>query len=242
MSPDAVRAAMRLPPDADVDRRVPKNAFMEQIKGLADRKQFDAVVERMDWLATLSPGTVGVAAGQGDHAPIEEVQVMSLTARRDVPRRLLQVIHAALPYPLVLLTMSPSAEACVWSVLPGYRSAGQLVSIPMLPDPATSGFAASIDLARLPRADLGLLYDGLVERSQAVVAARLSGSGFRLPANADEAQARVAALADYAKADAAYRTIRSALSKEKRLAQAVELGEKARQAKHALDDATGRLR
>lgn len=237
MTPSDFRAAMRLPASANVDRWVPKNAFMEQMKGVSDRKQFDLAVERLDWLATLSPGSVGVATATVGERQVEEVQLFALTARREPTQRLLQIIHQTLPYPLVLLTHWPDATAARLSLLPSYRPQADLLRVDLLPGEAEVALGRSVALDGLPRADLAVLYDSLVERAQALWASQLSDGPFRLPANAAQAAERVAALDTYLQAEANYRALKSAAAKEKRLAQAVELGAKARAAKIALDAA-----
>lgn len=242
MMPAAFRTALRLPSKAEVDRRVPKNAFMEQIKGQADRKAFDAAVERLDWLATLSPASVGVASANVDGSVVEEVQVFALVVRQEPVKRLLQVIHQALPYPLVMVTQWPGATAARLSLWPRYRADGDMLLIDLAASEATDAFAASIELARLPRADLALLYDGLVERAQALWSSRVAQAPFRLPTTAEEAAQRKAALAGYLVAEAEWRRLKAAARAEKRLARAVELGDKAARAKLAMDRAAEALR
>lgn len=241
MSVETVRAALNLPPAATVDRWVPKSTFMEQIAGPADRKQFDQAVERLDWLAALAPGTVGVATATMGEVAVEEVQLFTLTLRREPTRRLLQVVHQALPYPLVTVSHWPGAAAPRLSLWARYRPAS-LIAIDLADGPAAAGLIASLDLARLPRTDLAALYDGLVERAEALWASQLSGGPFRLAATAEAASARTQGIAAYLAAEAEWRRIKALAKREKRLAQAVELGDKARQAKAAMDAAAAALR
>lgn len=231
-----IRDALHLPSKADVDRRIPKNAFMEQMKGATDRKAFDAVVERLDWCATLSPGSVGVSAWTSEDSSVHELQLLALTARKEPPPRLLHVIHSTIPHPVMLVSQWPDGGLAV-SWLARFQADRGLFTVNLPPSALPHAFLASLDLACLPRTDLAALYLGLIERGQALWAAQISGGAFRLPANADDAVQRVQALANYTEAEAHYRRIKSAAAREKRLAHAVELGNKARQAKIALDHA-----
>lgn len=241
MTPDDFRQALALPAAADVDRRVPKNAFMEQIKGTTDRKQFDQIVERIDWLATLAPGTIGVSAAVVDGQAVEEVQLFAATFRREPTKRLLQVIHQTLPYPLILLCRWADQPHARLSLLPGYRP-DDGIAIDLVLNERTEAFPASLDLSRLPRTDLAALYDGLVERAQALWASDITGANFRVPATGSDASTRKEALAAYLTAEAEWRKLKAQVRNEKRLAQAVELGDKARRAKLAMDEAAKGLR
>lgn len=235
-----IRDALHLPAKADVDRRIPKSAFMEQMKGATDRKTFDAIVERLDWCATLSPGSIGVSAWTSEDRSVNELQLLALTARKEPPQRLLHVIHATVPHPVMLVSQWPDGGLAV-SWLARFEAEAGLFAISVAHAAGRDAFLASLDLAHLPRTDLAALYRGLIERGQALWAAHISGGPFRLPANADEAAQRVQALANYIEAEAHYRRIKSAAAREKRLAHAVELGNKARLAKIALDHATKAL-
>lgn len=241
MTPEAVRLAFNLPPAAAVDRRVPKNAFMEQIAGAADRKQFDQMVERLDWLAALAPATIGVATATIGEVVVEEVQLFALTLRKEATRRLLQVVHQTVPYPLIMVSHWPGASASRISLWARHRS-DPAVTLDLATGPETSAFLAALDLARLPRTDLGALYDGLIERAQALWASQLSGGPFRLPASVEDALARQQAIAAYLEAEAEWRRLKALAKGEKRLARAVELGEKASQAKAAMECAAEALR
>lgn len=241
MTPSDFRKALHLPPSADVDRRVPKNAFLEQIKGTAVRKLFDTTVERLDWLATLSPASIGVATAGFDSGAVEELLLFTLSARNEPTQRLLQVIHQSLPYPLLLVTHWPHGAAARLSLLPRYRPSPALHTIDLVPCPATSAFGDAIALAALPSANLATLYDGIIERVQALLASQISASPFRLTANAEQAKQRASALEAFAKAEAEYRSLKAAATREKRLARAVELGAMTAKAKKSMELTKGEL-
>lgn len=235
MTPSDFREALRLPQSANVDRRVPKNAFLEQIKGTGDRKLFDTTVERMDWLATLSPASIGVATASFDSGAVEELLLFTLSARKEPTQRLLQVIHQSMPYPLLLVTHWPHGAATRLSLLPRYAHSAALITSDLVPCPTTSAFGDALALAGLPSTNLAVLYDGLIERVQALLASQISDSPFRLAANAEQAKQRTSALEAFAKAETEYRSLKAAAAKEKRLARAVELGAMTAKAKISME-------
>lgn len=241
MTVEAVRLALNLPAAAAVDRWVPKNAFMEQIAGAADRKQFDLMVERLDWLAALAPATIGVATATVGEAVVEEVQLFALTLRKEATRRLLQVVHQTVPYPIVMVSHWPGGSAPRLSLWARHRS-DPVIALDLTIKPETEAFLSALNLASLPHTDLAALYDGLIERAHALRASQLSGGLFRLPASAEEALARQQAISAYLDAEAEWRRLKALAKAEKRLARAVELGDKARQAKAAMSAAATALR
>ena len=236
---DLIVGAMGLPPAGRVDRRVPKTVLSEHgASSAAQRKMIDRTVERLDWLATLSPATAGVAARTDGERPVSEIQLLALTARGVPTQALLTIIHRAIPYPLILLSRLLSGAVRV-SLAP-LRNAERLhermvverlIVAPDLTAPLDApaeAFVSSLYIGTLPQADLGALYEGLVQRVEALAAARLSGTGFKLPSDAAAAATRRDNLAQYSQLETAWIAARAAARKEKRLAHQVALAEQAR--------------
>jgi hypothetical protein len=244
--------AMALPSASRVDRRIPKTVLSEHgASTAAQRKLIDGTVERLDWLATLSPATVGIAAGTDEERPVPEVQLLMLAARAEPTQTLLTIIHRAIPYALILLTRLPSGGVRV-SLAP-LRSAERLhermvverlVVAPDLTAPLDApaeAFVASLYVGGLPQADLGAVYEGLVQRVEALTAARLSGTGFRLSGDAAAAAARRDDLARHSQLETAWIAARASARKEKRLAHQVALAEQARALEKELKALASRL-
>lgn len=230
---------MALPPAGRIDRRIPKTVLSEHgASTAAQRKLIDGTVERFDWLATLSPATVGIAAGTDEERPVPEVQLLMLTARAEPTQSLLTIIHRAIPYPLILLTRLPSGgvRISLAPLRPAERLhermvVERLVVAPDLAPPLdTSGdaFVRSLYIGGLPQVDLGALYEGLVQRVETLAVARLSRTGFRLPKDKAAAAARRDDLARYSELETAWIAARAAARREKRLAHQVALAEQAR--------------
>ena len=246
-----VRAALALPPGSAPARRIPKSVLAEH-GGLttADRKLLERTVERLDWLATLSPATIGVAASDDPEHPVAAVQVLALTARAEPARRLLLAVHRTIPVPVLLLSTYDGALHL--SLAPLRRAervadrmvVERLVLAPPLREPldaAGQAFLASLALPGLPRTTLGALHDGLMWRVEALQAARAAGVPFSLPLDAAAAAARRIRLAEHAALDAEWLVTRAAARAEGRLARQVELAEAARRIKLRLDAITAAL-
>lgn len=242
MNPDALVEAFNLPDKARVRRWIQKKALSEQVTGTQDRKLIEARIERLDWLATLSPATIGVAAQSCEADVVSEIQLLALSVRKEPSRRLLDVIHRAIPYPVVLTSTWPGGAMPRLSLMARHHLMVSSFALDLDHSPACLAFLASLDLALLPRSGLAALYDGVAERAEALWAARICGGAFRLAQGGDEAQQRSTAIEAYRIAETLWRSKRSTAKAEKRLARAVALGEEVRQAKAAMEVAAAALR
>jgi hypothetical protein len=110
----AVYAALGLPAEVAVDERVPKKVLLEQVVLPApDRRLVQDGLEELRFLATLKPSLCGVAAYHAPTVPasandidVIEVVVVSARLRPATPastNRLLELLHRAIPYPMLLL-------------------------------------------------------------------------------------------------------------------------------------------
>lgn len=242
---DDVVAAFGLPDPPARPTRIHKVDLIDAGKPTAaDRKLIDAAIDRLDWIATLSPATTGVAAG----ATAPAIQLLTLTARLEPMARLLTLVHRAVPLPVVLVTAhGGGVRVSLAPLRPAERVEGvvveRLVVTPALEDrdAAASAFLASLSLGGLPRVDLAVLYEALVQRVEALVAATKAAAPFRLPATADEARARRAALAAYDAAAADYARARAAARAEKSLGRQVTLADAAALVKERLEAAAAAL-
>ncbi|MAQ30674.1 MAG: hypothetical protein CL950_12035 [Erythrobacter sp.] len=250
VTPQDIRDALALPPGGAAARRLPKDVLAEHgAANAADRKVIDKVIERLDWWATLSPATIGVAAGTDNERPVPAIQLLALTAREQPTQRLLSMVHRSIPVPIILLTQLPGNVGTRVSVAPLRRAerigdkmvVERLVVSPDLTDKgseATKAFIAGLALPQLPQVSLSALYAGLVERLEALEVAALTGSPYRL---VDDPEARRDALGRYKEADAEWISARAAAKKEKSLAQQVTLGNQARKLKEERDRILGEL-
>jgi hypothetical protein len=246
ITPADIRDALALPPMSAPSRRLPKSVLAQHgAANSADRKLIDSAIERLDWWATLSAGTVGITAGMDDERPVPAIQLLAMAARTEPSQRLLTLIHRAIPVPIILATALPGNVGTWLSLAPLRRAeriadqmvVERLVVVPDLtaPDePVTAAFLASLALPALPQTNLAALYTALIERAETLEAARLSRSPFLLPVNEEAAASRRDVLAQYAAAHAEWLTVRGAARREKRLADQVALGSQAQLLKERL--------
>ena len=228
--------ALRLPSTARVDRRIPKTALIEPgATRAADKKLVEEGIARLDWLAELSPATTGIPPRADPPAPA--VNILLLAPQGEPKLRLLEVIHRAIPAPVLLVTVGAEARLSL-AVRRQGADGHSLVMDPLLRSPPFEGVVAEAFLASLgsvPRLDLGLFYDGLIERVEAWEAAVVAGAPFRIAASRAEAEARRLALARWRAAEAEWKAAAAAAKQEKRLGHAVALGEVARQKRQVRD-------
>jgi len=102
-------AALGLPPDAHVGRRVPKKLLIDNgAPTTADKRAINDGVEELIWLAVLKPNTIGVPDYRDDVREYLEIAVLQLILRAGAKMpRLIALTHRAVPYPVLLLVAQP---------------------------------------------------------------------------------------------------------------------------------------
>ncbi len=253
ITPADIRAALALPSMSAPARRLPKDVLAQHgAANSADRKLIGSAIERLDWWATLSPGTIGVAAGTDDERPVPAIQLLAMTARIEPTQRLLTLIHRAIPAPIILATALPGNAGTRLSLAllrRAERIADQMVveRLVIAPDvgdkedPASAAFLASLALPGLPQTTLAAVYGALVERAEALAIARIVEAPFQLSPDAASAESRRAALARYGQAEAEWFAARAAARRETGLARQVALGIQVRMLKDRLQTIVGEL-
>jgi hypothetical protein len=253
ITPADVRAALALPPTQALARRLPKDVLAQHgAANAADRKLIDGAIERLDWWATLSPATIGVAAGTDTERPVPAIQLLALTARDEPTQRLLTLIHRAIPVPVILLTALPRDAGTRITLAPLRRAeriadqmvVERLVVAPDISSPgedASADFLSSLALPALPRTTLAAIYDALIERAEALRVSRIVDTPFLLPQDAEAAAVRREALARYAAVESDWLAARTTARREKRLAEQVVLGNQARELKDTMQAIAGEL-
>jgi len=226
--------ALALPPDARVDHRVPKKLLTEQgAPTAADKRQIQDGIEELLWVAALKPTNIAVPAFRDDVREYLEIAVLTATLRAGAkPARLVELIHRAIPYPLVLVaahgdTVSLSLAHKRWS----QGETGKVViedvhrTAPFRPDTPTAqeaSFLASLAVSSLPSRDLFALYQGWLDRVAALEAARITGT-FAPPDSAGRASALRDGLDTHARLQRDLALLRAKAGKGKQLNRRVEL-------------------
>ena len=241
MTPDALIAAFALPA-GPTPRRVPKASLSDHAPTAADRRLIDKALVRLDWVAGLTPAGVGVPAGEADGLTIDTVNLLAATTRGAMPQRLAEIIHRAIPKPVILIHTDESGGTVSLSLAPkraAEREAGRVVTIEVHDSgpltPIDAGFVETLALSTLPTRDLAALYAGLIERMEALAAARIAGRAFRLAASVQEAAKWRDAMRECCTLNAEIAAMSAVIQKEQQLARRVEAGEAVRLAKISLD-------
>lgn len=217
MSIEAVINAFRLPPQALVAHRIPKKMLMENAATSAsDKRLLNDTLDEWWWQAALKPGTVGIAA----HGDVIELALVCAQLRPGASetqaRRLMQLIHRAIPYPVLLIAQGhePAPGGIVFSVAHKRASMGEAgkwvvaetadthAFDPALPTAAEAAFLSSLALDQLPRgmlANLATLYQCYADRITALAVAQVTGrfaTGTADGASTMESAAKAAAQRD----------------------------------------------
>lgn len=245
MTADDVIAALDLPAATRVDQRVPKKLFLENgASTAADRRAISEGVGECRWVAALKPHTIGVPAHSTPEREYLEIHVLRLTTPADAKTsRLTELVHRAVPYPLLLV--QERAAAVMLSAAHTRHSLGEagktvLEAPPVAVEvtappfaPYRAAFLAALPLALQPQASLHGLYGGWWDTLVALLAAGRSGRFF-LCATPVQAAARWQALGRCTAADGEIARIRAAAARETQVARQAELNHALRAARATL--------
>lgn len=235
MNGDALLAALDLPAGSRVDQRVPKKLLLDHgAPTAADKRNINDGIEELIWVAALKPTTIGVPAYRDDVREYLEIAVLRLTLRAAAARatRLVELVHRAVPYPLLLLTAQAdqsglSAAHIRWSQGEAGNTVleGDVVSAQYdggWDDERGAAFRDALALGGQPRATLYGLYQGWIDTLLALQAARVTGR-FAVATDPQHAAIRREALQECARLDAQIARLRASAARENQMARRVEL-------------------
>lgn len=234
MNGDTLIEALDLPAGSRVNQRVPKKLLLENgAPTAADKRFINDGIEELLWLAALKPTTIGVPAYRDDVREYLEIAVLRLTLQDAAKTaRLVELVHRAVPYPLLLLTEQGegaglSAAHKRWSQGEAGRTVleGDVVAAEWDPERDAErwpAFRDALALGRQPRTTLHALYQGWIDILLALQAARVTGA-FAVAADAAHAALRRDALQECARLDAEIARLRATAAKEKQMSRRVEL-------------------
>lgn len=242
-------SALGLPTSCRVDQRVPKKMLVENgAPTSADKRLINDAVEEIQWLAALKPNTVGVAEYRDDCREYLEVAVLCITMRsvssgnaaRSVHAaqqarpanvtRLAELVHRAVPYPVMLLLVTSQS---LFLSLAHKRWAqnevgkvvldGELFIVGLAPDLlAEHRFVQALALRRQPQVSLLAMYEGWIDCLIAWQAAQYTGT-FTTTATPAQGAARRNALRTCQRLEQESARLRALAAKEKQLAKQVDL-------------------
>jgi hypothetical protein len=233
-------AALELPSGCRVDQRVPKKMLVENgAPTAADKRLLNDAIEEFQWLAALKPNTIGVPEFRDEVREYLEIAVLCVTLRGRVDDqarkpanvvRLSELVHRAVPYPVVLILDAPQGLSL--SMVHKRRAQnekgkvvldGDVVSVTLADDvDASHPFGQAVALRSQPQASLMALYQGWMECAQALQAAWHTGT-FKVADTPENARVRRLALYDCERLEAEAARLRTQAANEKQLPRQVEL-------------------
>lgn len=242
----AIVDALGLPPDARVDARVPKKLLVEQgAPTSADKRAIQDGLDELQWLAACKPATIGVPSFADETREYFEIAVVASAFRPGAKAaRLIELIHRAIPYPVVLI--ASNVDGIVVSVAHkrhAQNEAGKVVIEPVVSatlscmeqlSPDEQAFMASLALAEQPRNDLFTLYEGWLARIEALNAARVTGS-FATTDNVTSIEQRRIALDEHARLSREVVRLKSRAARAKQISERVELNQKIKAIESAIE-------
>ena len=215
---------------------MPKKLLLEQGAPTAsDKRQIQDGIEELLWVAALKPNNIGVPAFRDDVREYLEIAVLTATLRDNAKStRLTELIHRAIPYPVVLVSVQADSRSASLSRTSGGRRAKRARSLSrkcaarlrcdsIRPRNAKTRFSSSLALSGLPRRDLYALYQGWLDRVTALEAATITGANLRYPKAPNAAAAQRDALATHARLQREIASLRARAEKEKQMNRRVEL-------------------
>lgn len=227
-------AALALPANTLVQQRIPKKLLLENGAPTAtDKRNIQDGIEEMSWIAALKPSNIGVAEVKSAEREYLEIAVVSACLRPQAKSaRLIELIHRAIPYPLVLIT---EQEGSITLSLADKRlsqaESGQVVleSLPITESFALDSdtqpekdFLASIALASQPSANLFTLYQGWLDRMSDLAAARVIGK-FAIAPDKSCSDAKRAAFEEYTTLTQEIAALRAQAEKETQLSRRADM-------------------
>lgn len=243
---DRIISALDLPPRARVDARVPKKMLVEQgAPTAADKRAIQDGIEEMQWVAALKPNTVAIPAFTDESHDYSEIAIIAAAFRPEARgARLTELIHRAIPYPVLLITTGSAGVAVSVAPKRAAQNEGDKVVVeriviagdidPRAPPVAERAFLESLALERQPFRDLSTVYGGWLARIEALVAARLSGS-YEIKDEGSLIDRRRAALEEHSRLAREVAQLRTQVARAKHISQRVDLNQKIKTIETAID-------
>jgi len=244
--------SLSLPAACRVDQRVPKKLLMENgAPTAADRRQIKDGIEQISWIAALKPTTIGIAAHRDDQREYLEIAVVAVTlsgagVRPAKMKRVSELIHRAIPYPVFLLlrseqglTLSLAHKRWAQNEAGKVVLDGDPISAALPADAPSVGvlaaFIEALALTNRPYRTLFDLYQHWTDSLVALLAARLTGT-FAEARTPERAAARRRALQDSDRLEREITRLQAQAGKERQLARQVELNRELKRLQSTLID------
>lgn len=242
MSLTVVLDALALPANAKVEQRIPKKLLVEQGAPTAgDKRQIQDGIEELQWVAALKPTNIAVPAFRDAEREYLEVAVLTVVFRRHAKvTRLTELIHRAIPYPVLLVSSFLDGDTDSIAVSVSHKrfaqnEAGKFVidevmtTEPVAVNAVTSdpakAFLESLALSKLSTRDMFALYQGWMDAIIGLTAATITGQ-FALPESPEQTNRMRESVAQHSQILNDLSLLRTQAVKEKQMNRLVELNTK----------------
>ncbi len=237
MSLDELIGAFTLPFSSRVDQRVPKKMLVDNgAPTAADKRLLSDAIEEVQWVAALKPSTIAVPEYRDDTREYLEIAVLTVEVRgtHGKPaqvRRLAELVHRAIPYPVLLVLVVPGQLLLTASHKRTSQNEpgkvvleGELTVATCTGDMAgaANDFLQALSMNRQSQADLLALYQGWIDCLTAWQAAQYSGT-FAPKATPEQAAVQREALRICQNLKTEIHRLRALAAKERQIAKQVEL-------------------
>lgn len=229
--------SFEFPEEVLVNRRISKKLLMEYGNfNSTDKRQVCEGIEELMWIAALKPTKIGIEPYIDSKNEILEIAVLYLRLRSGgKEKRLIELVHRAIPYPVVLITLKESTLSL--SLAEKRRSESEMDKMVIdgeifethldenLSVDISKEFRHALALSRNSNNSLHDLYVGWIDTILALQVAQLKGA-FTMPTSKEHAVNRRKALRRFVALNRTINELRAAARKEKQMAKKVELNMK----------------
>ncbi len=234
---DVLYSAMAVPEACYLGKRVFKRLFHENAKlGATDKKALQEDIDTIIWQYTFKPSTIPIQAYEDHQREYLEVHVLQAdlkTMKRT--SRIIEVIHRAIPYPLVVVLIY--GKMCALSLAHKRFSQAEKGAIVaedfitsdwidlLAPTSLQQAFLASLVVSALPHTHFFAFYSAIWDRLLALDCARLTGE-YRVETAAEKLKHRRQRLARCHELELQIAEYKSAIKKETQFNRQVEINTK----------------
>jgi hypothetical protein len=228
---------MEIPEDCQLGKRVFKKFFHENANlGATDKKAFRDDIDTVTWQYTLKASTIHIQPYEDDYREYQEIEILHVDLKTlNRTRRIAEVIHRGIPYPLVIVFAFD--RMCALSTAHkrfSQAEKGAIVAEDFAltdwidlsgPTPVQKEFLESLAVSALPHTHFFALYSALADRLVALECARLTGK-YRLETIASKRRAQRNLLAACHELESMIVVHKAAIKKETQFNRQVELNTK----------------
>lgn len=250
MNPEEVIKALGLPSSSRVDQRIPKKMLIDNgAPTPSERRTINESIEDIHWLAALRPGNLGVASFKDDVREYLEIAVLMLNCRTCAKvEKLAQLIHRAIPYPVLLIQAQATGAILSLSHLRWSQAeSGKTVldGAVLMAELTKQGdlerdFIDSLKVGRNAKGNLFEFYQAWIERIEAYAASRVTGV-YVSAVDGGRSTVRRQALADYERISREIAQLRQLASRERQVSRRVEANLKLKQLESLLAQASAKM-